>query len=327
MRKGKIFSIHYPEKAREWHPTKNGDLRPNDVTVGYNKKVWWICEKGHEWEYEVANRTKKNRKSPCPYCKGILVCPENNLFAKFPALCREWNNDMNNGIYPQDISWNSTKKVWWKCKFGHEWESRVSDRSKRGDKCPYCSGRRACVDNCLETLRPDLAKEWVYEKNDGLTPKDVTVNSKKTVWWKCKEGHNWKTTILNRNKGNNCSVCSEPKGEKRIKEFFHLKNIKFEPQKSFDDLTGLGGGKLSFDFYLPHYNLLIEYQGEQHEKPIDFFNKSANSAEELFIRQREHDRRKLEYSKLKGIRLLQIWHWDYDKVELILNEELQKSSN
>jgi hypothetical protein len=54
-----------PELAKQWHPTKNGGLTPNDVTKGSNKKVWWYCENGHEWEASIANRTKGNG---CPNC-------------------------------------------------------------------------------------------------------------------------------------------------------------------------------------------------------------------------------------------------------------------
>ena len=36
--------------AKEWHPTKNSSLTPKDVTAGSNKKVWWQCSRGHEWE-------------------------------------------------------------------------------------------------------------------------------------------------------------------------------------------------------------------------------------------------------------------------------------
>lgn len=56
-----------PDLSREWHPTKNDDLRPQDVTPGTERKVWWICERGHEWEETVANR---NHGRGCPFCNG-----------------------------------------------------------------------------------------------------------------------------------------------------------------------------------------------------------------------------------------------------------------
>jgi hypothetical protein len=55
-----------PELVKQWHPTKNGDLKPSDVVSGSKKKVWWICNEGHEWEASILNRAKKN--SGCPHC-------------------------------------------------------------------------------------------------------------------------------------------------------------------------------------------------------------------------------------------------------------------
>lgn len=55
-----------PEIAKEWHPTKNGKLTPFDVKRAYNKKVWWLCSEGHEWEAGVGKRTVMRRN--CPVC-------------------------------------------------------------------------------------------------------------------------------------------------------------------------------------------------------------------------------------------------------------------
>jgi hypothetical protein len=57
-----------PEVSKEWHPTKNGDLTPKDVTPNSHKKAWWICkEKRHEWAAVVFSR---NKGRGCPYCSG-----------------------------------------------------------------------------------------------------------------------------------------------------------------------------------------------------------------------------------------------------------------
>ena len=61
------LSAKFPEIAKEWHPTKNGDLRPQEVTAGNKKhKVWWVCHEGHEWMATIGNRT--GRGSGCPKC-------------------------------------------------------------------------------------------------------------------------------------------------------------------------------------------------------------------------------------------------------------------
>jgi DNA-directed RNA polymerase subunit RPC12/RpoP len=56
-----------PRLASEWNYYKNGDLKPEDFTANSGKKVWWKCEKGHEWEATISNR---NRGTGCPYCSG-----------------------------------------------------------------------------------------------------------------------------------------------------------------------------------------------------------------------------------------------------------------
>lgn len=76
-------------------------------------------------------------------------------------------------------------------------------------------------------------------------------------------------------------------------------------------------GKLSYDFYLKDYDLLIEIQGLQHYKPVELFG-----GEEQFKIQQEHDKRKREYAKSHNIELLEIWYWDKDNIEEILSKKL-----
>lgn len=73
---------------------------------------------------------------------------------------------------------------------------------------------------------------------------------------------------------------------------------------------------------MPKYNLLIEYQGEQHEHPVKHFG-----GKEQFKRQQEHDKRKRDYAKEHNIELLEIWYWDFNNIEQILNKKLNINSN
>lgn len=98
--------------------------------------------------------------------------------------------------------------------------------------------------------------------------------------------------------------------------------INYTKQKVYDNLVGVNDGLLSYDFYLPKYNLLIEYQGIQHEKPIDFSGKNKNVAIEKFKKQKEHDKRKNNYAKQNNIDLLEIWYYDFDNIENILKNYL-----
>ena len=118
-------------------------------------------------------------------------------------LMAEWNWEKNIefDFDPKLLTVGSGKKVWWKCSKGHEWQATI-DRRSQGKGCPYCSGRNAIKGkNDLQTVNPALAKEWNYDKNNGLTPTDVQPNSNKKFWWICGKGHEWQASAINRNKG------------------------------------------------------------------------------------------------------------------------------
>lgn len=127
--------------------------------------------------------------------------------------------------------------------------------------------------------------------------------------------------------GQHCPHCKISHGERLIRDILTNLNIEFEMQKRFDDLKGLGNKKLSYDFYLPTYNLLIEFQGEQHERPVIFKGLTERIAQERFIRQQEHDKRKRDYAKEHNIGLLEIWYYDINLVEDILLKVLKADTS
>ena len=107
-----------------------------------------------------------------------------------------------------------------------------------------------------------------------------------------------------------------------IEEILKNENINYTIQKTFDGLVGVGNTKIRYDFYLPKHNLLIEYQGIQHEKPIDFSGRGEDFAIKCFENQQEHDNRKREYAKKNNIKLLEIWYYDFENIENILKSHL-----
>lgn len=126
-----------PDLASEWHPTKNGDLTPYDVTCGSRKEIWWQCNKNpkHEWKIRMADR---NKGSGCPYCSGRYPSDENNLLIANPKLCEEWNYEKNDKK-PEEYLPNSMQVVWWICKdCGDIWKSNINNRHY-GTGCPKCS--------------------------------------------------------------------------------------------------------------------------------------------------------------------------------------------
>jgi DNA-directed RNA polymerase subunit RPC12/RpoP len=192
-----------PKLAKEWHPEKNDTLTAKDVTPGTDRKVWWKCEKGHAWQATISSRTQGRN---CPYCSHKIVCDETSLATVNPKLAKEWHPEKNGTLTPADVTPGIGKKVWWKCRKGHEWKASICERNY-GQRCLYCSGRKACKDNCLATKKPKLAKEWHPEKNGKLTPKDITPGSHKKVWWICSYGHEWQAVVKNRTYGTGCPGC------------------------------------------------------------------------------------------------------------------------
>ena len=195
-----------PILANEWNYEKNGKLKPEHISVGSGKKVWWKCSEGHEWKAIISSR---NRGNGCPYCSGRIVLKgENDLQTVNPVLASEWNYEKNGELIPTDVSSGSNKKVWWKCSKGHEWQASIVHRTG-GTQCPYCSNLYPIAgETDLETINPSLAQEWCYGRNDGLTPKDVLPNSDKKVWWRCSKGHEWQASIGHRNNGRGCPYCA-----------------------------------------------------------------------------------------------------------------------
>lgn len=124
--------------SKEWHPTKNGRLTPKDVTPNSSKKVWWKCKRGHEWRALVSNRNIGTR---CPYCIGKLPSEVNSLQSLMPEIAQEWHPYKNGTLTPLDVTYRSHRKVWWLCKNGHEWETKIINR-RQSSVCPYCLGIR-----------------------------------------------------------------------------------------------------------------------------------------------------------------------------------------
>ncbi len=126
-----------PALSKEWNYEKNSGLKPEHFTANSRKKVWWKCSKGHEWETTITHR---NHGRGCPYCSGKKALEGyNDLQTVNPALAKEWNYEKNGGLKPEHFTANSSKKVWWKCSKGHEWEATIGHRN-RGTSCPFCSG-------------------------------------------------------------------------------------------------------------------------------------------------------------------------------------------
>jgi len=205
------LAVNCPDLAKEWHPTRNGKLKPTDVVPGSGKRVWWQCQKDkrHQWQALVVSRSKNN-KTGCPDCGRKRISDVNRLSKCFPKIAVQLHPTKNGSLKASQITVASTRSVWWKCPKGpdHEWTSTTWNRTSKDAGCPACGGRQVSVTNSLATLFPLIAKEWDRKKNGVLHPSHVHRGSKKSVWWICQHGHSWNQQIGSRTRSEApCPEC------------------------------------------------------------------------------------------------------------------------
>jgi glutaredoxin len=284
MKLTKTLASEYPELVQQWHPTKNGDLTPFRVAPQSNKKVWWLCSKGHEWKTIANNRTV--RRHGCPYCSNHRANKENCLAAANPELIREWHLTKNGKLTPNDVTCGSSKKIWWMCHKGHEWQATVVNRSRsKGSKCPYCTGLYATSENNLAVLYPELIKEIHPTKNDNFDPAKVNPHTPKKIWWKCNNEHEWFAQIASRTGKNRCG-CPHCHKQYSILELriyaelsYYFKNVIWQ-----DESQGV-----EIDVFMPNEKIGIEADGS-------FWHKDKY----------EKDKAKSDFLMSKGINLIRL---------------------
>lgn len=208
--KENCIATTHPQIAAQWHPTLNGELTPNDVREGSTDRVWWLCDRGHEWRTEVRVRCQRNNGCPC--CSGRnVVKGKTDLESQRPDLIKEWDYEENGDYTPDKASIHSPRKVGWVCSKGHKWIASIEKRVQRNQGCPYCSGRRAIPgETDIATTNPELMSLWDYEKNaeEGVYPENIKSGSDVKTWWKCENGHSWQTMTKHLTRGRRCPYCS-----------------------------------------------------------------------------------------------------------------------
>ena len=126
-----LATIH-PDIAKEWHPTKNGPIKPSEVMAGSCKKYWWMCELGHSWQTTVSSRT---HGGGCPICHNQKVLPGyNDLATTCPAALKYWDYEKNIDITPQEVTRGSEKTVWWRDDAGSSYQEKIFDLVHRVER-------------------------------------------------------------------------------------------------------------------------------------------------------------------------------------------------
>lgn len=265
-----------PELAKEWHPTKNGDLTPFNVAEYKREKFWWKCQKcGYEWKESLMGRSRgwKSGWNQCFRCKSF-----GNVYLE---MTKFWHPIKNGKLTPYDFLSRANNKFWWShFQDGeeHVWkasiDSMANSSEKKSNGCPYCHGLKVCKGNSLSVNYPNLSKEWNLEKNGKLTPDKVTYGSSDKVWWKCSKCNNeWNAQITHRTYcGTGCPKCSIRNKvilkdgtccASKVEALFYLKYKEEELEFLHNEKYGSLGkrGFYRYDFYFPKTNTYVEVTG------------------------------------------------------------------
>lgn len=173
----------------------------------------------------------------------------------------------------------------------------------RGSGCPKC--KKINNHDFLENI-PDRFKEiYNYENIDIKS----TIQKIELV---CKKHGNFKVIVFHHMKGTHCKKCKSSSGEEIIIDFLDKNNIKYNYQHSFNNC--LYKRNLKFDFYIENKNICIEYDGEQHFRPVDIFG-----GEESFNIQKKLDTIKNNFCKENNIKLIRIPYFEKENINKILS--------
>lgn len=174
------MSIVSPEIAIDWHPTKNGELTPKDITAANSKVVWWKCHIcGYEWKTSVNNRTSGDGTG-CSVCSGKVVSDKNRFSILYPELLNEWDFDKNKNVDVNSVSYGTQKKVWWIClKCGNSFFMGIGTRTHMNCGCPDCGYK------LIESKMATEIKEYCKANHDSISEYKMLKNPKTDHWLKC----------------------------------------------------------------------------------------------------------------------------------------------
>ena len=252
LMRGKIsLAEKHPELIAEWDES-NGELTPWKVSFASEKRVIWKGKCGHRWEAPVCYRS---RGKGCPVCHGLLVQPGVNDFESlYPEIAKEWS-DKNLPCKPSEFTAGSAYNAWWKCRVcGHEWQTIIFKRSK-GSGCIFCKNHIARKGvNDLATLYPDIAAEWNYGSNINFKPDKISISSIQIFYWKCRKGHVWRATIMERIKDDRCPFCVLYE-----KHQVKLKSVIFYARKAGLDIEYMSRAPevILLELYIPAFRTAI----------------------------------------------------------------------
>lgn len=321
--------INFPEIAKEFHPTKNGNKTSKDFVFGSNAKIWWQCSlnNNHEWKTAIFYRVAPYNQR-CPYCINKKADNINSLFSKFPKIAKEFHPTKNGSKTSKDFVFGSNCKVWWVCSKNenHEWVSMIKSRTvDNKPNCPFCVNNKVCEDNNLLTKFPEIAKEFHPTKNGNKKAEDFVSGSHGKVWWQCKKNntHEWLATIKDRTSHNKtgCPHCSTNISNPELK---WLNSLNISKKCRHFSIILPNGKKYIADAYVKETNTVYEFNGDYwHGNPNKFKSSDINARNkktfgELYI----NTIKKEAELKSFGYNVISIWESEFNEIYRDNNDNL-----
>lgn len=253
----------YPKVISKWDFESN-ETSPEDVSISSHSNYNWICEKSHKY----SSKPYIQKNSGCPVCSGrLIIVGTNDLMTLCPEIAKQWNYNKNEKL-PSEYTRASRSKVWWVCDKGHEWADTIANRTRLGRGCSVCANRKVVKGvNDLATTRPDMLRQWDWERNTEYIPYEITSSCGKNIWWICEKGHSFCRTPNGRSKYEKliCPICSKEKKtsfpERVI--FYFVKMYFSDAEPGRRDLLP---NQKEIDIYIPSISVGIEYDGEVYHK-------------------------------------------------------------
>jgi hypothetical protein len=141
------LALLHPQLAAEWHPTKNGTLKPTDVTPGSSRRVWWRCSRNHDhvWAVTITERVQGSRCRLCFAEDRARASKGYSLKTEYPDVAKQWHSTRNGTLTPDQVYPKSQKRVWWQCskRKSHVWDAVIATRTYSHAGCPFCAGKRS----------------------------------------------------------------------------------------------------------------------------------------------------------------------------------------
>ena len=291
-------------KANEIHNSKYSYSLIKEYK-GVMKRYPVFCNIHGIWEVTLDNHI--NKKSGCPKCKGIGFTKKEKIDQAMIKHKDEYDYSLILGDELKTIQKVSIKHKQCGTIFYNTWDNHFN--KKQG--CPKCAiyGRKK---HTLESIKEKILNlnNLEYEYDWGSYK-----GYYKKINIKCPQ-HGWfPQQLSNHLQGQKCPKCMRSIGEEKIDSILREKNIIFTTQKTFEGCVNPKTGyNLRFDFYIPHINLCIEYDGELHYKSIEYFGGDKVLEQHIFL-----DNIKNEFCKNHNINLIRIPYMSIDNINNILN--------